>query len=107
MGEASGSDRARRVIVPVAAIVVMLIAIGLGVAWTAAATGDRPGTEVDVTPVIGGVQLESPAPSPTPTPTPPPEAPSVPAPAPQPVPAPPPADIDDDDDDDDDDGGDD
>ena len=99
MGEASGGERARRAIAPLVALVAVLIALGLGVAWTAAATGDRSGSEIDVAPVIDGGQLVPPAP----TPMPPPDEPPVVVPAPQPVPAPPPDEIDDDGDDDDDD----
>jgi outer membrane biosynthesis protein TonB len=103
MGEASGDERARRVIAPLIALVAVLVALGLGVAWTAAATGDRPGSEIDVAPVIDSGQLVTPTPTPTPTPAPapPPEEPPAEVPAPQPVPAPPPEDVDDGDDGDD------
>ena len=100
MGEASENQRApRRVLLPVAAIVAGLVALGAGAAWASSATGDRPGSGIDVPPVIDGEPLETATPNPTPPPsvTPTPE----PSPAPQPVAPPPPVDIDDDDDADD------
>lgn len=68
MSEASGSERMRRTVTLVAALAVLLIGLGLGFAWTAAATGDRPGDDVGVSPVIDDGPLESPTPSPAPSP---------------------------------------
>lgn len=105
MGQESGDERTpRRALAPLAAVVAVILVLGLGAAWTAAATSSRPGEVIDVAPVIDGEPLEpptttttpSPSSSPAPAPTPGPEA----VPAPQPVPAPPPVDLDDDDDDD-------
>ena len=108
MGQESGDERTpRRALAPLAAVVAVILVLGLGAAWTAAATSSRPGEVIDVAPVIDGEPLESPTPTPTPTPSPAPApAPTPtpgpePVPAPQPVPAPPPVDLDDDDDDDD------